>query len=186
MKKTFLETRWLRATMVMCVLGLFAGCAAAPAKFDPNIQGPQMIVDPASMGLNVSTVTGTPIVFKGKGFDPGDSVFIELLGVKKEGKVVNVPLAEAEVGPNGEFAAKVETLAKATEILRAQLGSNEKMETTIIVSRPTIEPGVYTAKAVSMNSKKTAQCKWTLTPPSFWGNFKDSIGEQQGKIIKKK
>jgi hypothetical protein len=173
---------------LFCILlvFLFAGCASAPATFDPNVTGPQMIVDPKSVGLNVATVTGTPVIFKGKGFQPGDSVFIQLLGVKKDGKDVNVPVADANVGPNGEFTAKMETLVKATELLRATLGSNEKMETTIIISQPTIEPGVYTARAVSMDSDKTAECKWTLEPPSCWGNFKDWIGKSQGKIVKKK
>jgi len=172
---------------LFCVLlvFLFAGCASVPATFDPNVKGPQMIVEPGSISLNVSTVTGTPIMFKGKGLQPGDSVFIEVLGVKKDGKDIKVPIADAEVGPGGEFTAAVSTLAKATELLRAALGSNEKMETTIIISQPTIEPGVYTAKAVSMDSDKTAECKWTVAPPSFWGNFKDWIGEKQGKIIKK-
>ncbi len=186
MRKEWSNTRCLMAGLALLIVGLLAGCATAPATFDPNIKGPQMIVEPGSVGLNVSTVTGTPMIFKGKGFEPGDSVFIELLGVKKEGKVAKVPIADAEVGPSGEFTAKVETLVKATELLRATLGSNEKMETTIIVSQPTIEPGVYTAKAVSMNSNKTAECKWTLESPSFWGDFKDWIGETQGKIIKKK
>ncbi len=176
----------LTACLILLAVVLLAGCATAPATFDPNVTGPQMIVEPANVGLNVSTVTGTPMMFKGKGFQPGDSVFIELMGVKKEGKEVKVPIADAEVGQNGEFTAKVETLVKATELLRAALGSNEKMETTIIVSQPTIEPGVYTAKAVSMDSNKTAECKWTLEPPSCWGNFKDWIGEKQGKIVKKK
>ncbi|HEJ84213.1 MAG TPA: hypothetical protein ENO25_06550, partial [Desulfobacteraceae bacterium] len=165
---------YVKGGMVFVLLGfLFAGCATAPATFDPNIKGPQMIVEPACVNLNVSTVMGTPIVFKGKGFQPGDSVFIELLGVKKGGKDVKVPIADAEVGPNGEFTAPVSTLAKATELLRATLGSNAKMETTIILSEPTIPPGVYTAKAVSMDSDKTAESKLTLNPPSGWGNFKD-------------
>jgi hypothetical protein len=163
---------------------MVAGCATAPATFDPAVKGPQMIVEPGSLGLNVASVTRTPVQFRGKGFEPGDSVFIELLGVKKDGKTAKVPIADAEVGPNGEFTATVSTLAKVTELLRAKLGSNEKMETTIIVTQPTIEPGVYTAKAVSMDSDKTAQCQWTLAPPSCWGNFKDWIGEKQGKIIK--
>jgi hypothetical protein len=172
---------------LFCVLlvFLFAGCASAPAKFDPNIKGPQMVVEPGTVYLAVATVTGTPVMFKGKGFEPGDSVFIELLGVQKEGKEVKVPIADANVEPNGEFAAKVSTLVKVTELLRAKLGSNEKMETTIIVSQPTIAPGVYMARAVSMDSDKTAECKWTLEPPSCWGKFKDWIGGLQGKIIKK-
>ena len=172
---------------LFCVLliFLFAGCAAAPAKFDPNIKGPQMVVEPGCVSLAVATVTGTPMMFKGKGFQPGDSVFVELLGVKKKGKVVKVPVADADVDKNGEFTAKVSILVKVTELLRAKLGSGKKMETTIVVTQPTIAPGVYTAKAVSMDSDITAECKWTMAPPSCWGNIKDWIGKQQGKIIKK-
>ena len=164
---------------------LLMGCATAPAKFDPNIKGPQMVVEPGAVNLAVATVTRTPMMFKGKGFEPGDSVFIELLGVKKKGKVVKVPVADADVDKNGNFTAKVSTLVKVTELLRAKLGSGKKMETTIIVTQPTIPPGVYTAKAVSMDSDITAECKWTLEPPSCWGKIKDWIGKQQGKIVKK-
>ena len=186
------KIKWLKNSGYLkgglfCVLliFLFAGCAAAPAKFDPSIKGPQMVVCPATVSLAVATVTGTPMMFKGKGFQPGDSVFIELLGVKKKGKTQKVPVADADVNKNGEFTAKVSTLVKVTELLRAKLGSNKKMETTIIVAQPAIAPGVYTAKAVSMDSDITAECKWTMAPPSCWGNIKDWIGEKQGKIIKK-
>jgi hypothetical protein len=186
------KTRWISNNGflkggLLCILLMFlcAGCASTPGKFDPNIKGPQMFAEPMTVCLAVSTVTGTPMVFKGKGFQPGDSVFVELLGVQKAGKEVKVPIADADVAANGEFVAKVSTLVKVTELLRAKLGSNKEMETTIIVTQPTIPPGVYVAQAVSMDSDITAKCKWNLEPPSCWGKFKDWMGGLMGKIIKK-
>ena len=164
---------------------LFASCATAPGKFDPNIKGPQMVVKPEAITLGVVTVAKTPIIFNGKGFVPDDSVFIELLGVDKKGRKVNVPIADANVDKNGCFTAKVSTLVKATELLRAKLGSNKKMETTIIITQPTIPPGVYTAKAVSMESDASADCKLTLMAPYSWDKFKDWVGVRKGKIVKK-
>ena len=161
------------------------GCATAPGGLDPNIKGPQVVVQPEAVTLGVASVTRTPIVFMGKGFQPDDSVFIELLGVEKKGEKVNVPIADAEVDANGCFTAKVSTLVKVTELLRAKLGSNKKMETTIIITQPTIPPGVYTAKAVSMESDAKADCKLNLMAPYSWDKFKDRIGVRKGKIVKK-
>ena len=164
---------------------LFMGCATAPGKLDPDIKGPQVVVQPESVTLGVASVTRTPIVFMGRGFQPDDSVLIELLGVDKKGEKVNVPIADANVDSNGCFIAKVSTLVKVTELLRAKLGSNKKMETTIIVTQPTIPPGVYTAEAVSMESDAKADCNLTLMAPYSWDKFKDWVGVKKGKIVKK-
>lgn len=164
---------------------LFAGCATPPGGLDPRIKGPQVAVQPESLTLGVVSVTRTPIVFTGKGFEPGDSVFIELLGVEKKGRKVKVPIADADVDKNGCFKAKVSTLVKVTELLRAKLGSNKKLETTIIITGPTIPPGTYTAQAVSMESDAKAGCKLTLMAPYSWDKFKDWVGVRKGKIVKK-
>ena len=164
---------------------LLMGCATAPGGLDPNIKGPQVVVQPGAVTLGVVSVASTPIVFKGKGFQPDDSVFIELLGVQKKGKKIKVPIADADVDSNGCFTAKVSTLVKVTELLRAKLGNNKKMETTIIITQPTIPPGVYTAKAVSMESDAKADCKLTLMAPYSWDKFKDWVGARKGKIMKK-
>lgn len=71
---------------------MFAGCAAPPKQFDAGIKGPQMIVEPGVVSVGVVSMLRTPLVFKGKGFDPEDSVFITLLNVKKGDKVVMSPL----------------------------------------------------------------------------------------------
>ncbi len=164
---------------------LLMGCATAPGGLDPNIKGPQVVVQPGAVTLGVVSVTRTPIVFMGKGFQPDDSVFIELLGVDKKGEKVKVPIADADVDSKGCFTAKVSTLVKVTELLRAKLGSNKKMETTIIITQPTIPPGVYTAEAVSMESDAKADCKLNLMAPYSWDKFKDWVGMKKGKIVKK-
>ena len=172
-KERWLSDKGFLKGGLICILlvFLFMGCATAPGKLDPNIKGPQVVVQPEAVTLGVASVTGTPIVFMGKGFQPDDSVFIELLGVEKKGEKVNVPIADADVDANGCFTAKVSTLVKVTELLRAKLGSNKKM--------------VYTAKAVSMESDAKADCKLTLRAPYSWDKFKDWVGVKKGKIVKK-
>lgn len=164
---------------------VFLGCTSSPKGFDPAVKAPQMIVEPCTISLGVATLAKTPIVFKGKGFQPGDSVFIQLLDVyNRKDKAQDIPVAEGDVDSDGNFTAKVGTLAKVSEILRAQIGSNEKMETVIIVSQPPIPEGVYTAKAISMESDKTAECKLTVKGPSMIDSIKDWLGGLMGKIKK--
>ncbi|RLF60383.1 MAG: hypothetical protein DRN37_02820 [Thermoplasmata archaeon] len=162
---------------------LVAGCATAPKEFDPTIKGPQMIVEPDTVSTGVVSLLRTPLLFRGKGFDPGDSVFVTLVNVNKGGKTVHIPIADGEVDKNGHFTAKVGTLVKVAELLNAKLGSNKKLESIVIVSRPPIPPGTYTARAVSMESDKIAVCKVTFVPPGLLDRFKDWVGKKKGKIV---
>ena len=164
---------------------MFIGCASSPKDFDPNTTGPQMIVEPDTIRLGVARMKGAKIVFKGKGFQPEDSVFVKLLNVDKNGEKVDVPIAEGNVDKFGYFTAEVGTLVKFTELLRAKLGSNQKMETIVIITRPPIPVGTYTAKAVSMESEKQAQCELIIKGPSLLDRLKDWIGGLLGKIQKK-
>ena len=164
---------------------MFIGCASSPKEFDPNSAGPQLIVEPDTIRLGVAKLTKTKIVFRGKGFQPEDSVFIKLLGVKKGDTVVDIPLADGNVDQKGFFSAKVETLVKVSELLRAKLGSNKKMENIIIITQPPVAEGVYTARAVSMESDKKAECKLVVKGPSILDRIKDWIGCLLGKIVKK-
>jgi hypothetical protein len=164
---------------------MFIGCASTPKEFDPNISGPQITLEPDTIRLGVARMKDTKIVFKGKGFQPEDSVFIKLLDVDKNGKKVDVPIADANVDKFGYFTAEVGTLVKITELLRAKLGSNEKMETIVIITQPPIPEGTYTAKAISMESERTAQCKLVFKGPSLLDRIKDWIGGLLGKIQKK-
>ncbi len=170
--------------LISAIVFLF-GCAKGPREFDPNIKGAQLIADPECITLGVANVLKTPIVFKGKGFKPGDSVFISLLGVDKAGQKTDVPLADATVEKDGSFTAKIATLSKVTELLRADMGSNAKNENIVIVSRPPIPAGTYTARAVSMESDIKADTTFTIKQPSAGDSFKDWIGGLTGKIVKK-
>ena len=177
---------WFKGGLIFVLVTLFLwGCATAPKEFNPNIRGPQMIVEPETIRLGIATLKDTPIIFKGKGFLPEDSVFVELMGVKKNDKMVNVPIADGDVDKEGYFVAKVGTLAKISELLRAKLGSNKKMENIIIITQPPIPEGTYTARATSMESDKTAECKLVIKGPSFIDCFKDWVGGLMGKIVKK-
>ena len=167
-------------------LFMVIGCGTSPKAFDPSVSGPQLIVEPDTIRTGVAKVMGTEIVFKGKGFQPEDSVFIELLGVKKEGKDVNVPVADANVDKDGYFTAKVGTLVKVSEILRAQLGYNEKDERIIIVTQPPIPSGTYLVRAVSMEADIKAETRLVVEDPSVVDKIKDWIGGLTGKIQKKK
>ena len=175
----------LAAGLVSCFLILLiVGCATAQKEFDPNIKGSQMIAEPDEIRLGIARVMGMEIVFKGKGFQPGDSVFVSLLGVKRGEEVIDIPIADGEVDRDGYFNAKVGKLTKISELLRVELGENEEMETIIIVTQSPIAEGVYTARAVSMESDKKAECQLILKGPSILDRFKDWMGGVLGKIVK--
>ncbi len=184
-KKWLFPKLFLGFLVSVVLVFMISGCAVAPKGFDPKIKGPQMIVEPGEISLGVAKLTRTPIVFKGKGFQPEDSVFITLIGVNKNGKTVHVPIADGEVDKKGSFVAKVSTLVKVSEFLNARIGSNKKMENIIVVSKPPISPRTYTARAVSMESDKIAVCKLVVKAPSGGDKFKDWLGVRLGKIVKK-
>ena len=174
--------------IAICVLAFVnVGCATSAKEFDPNISGPQMVVEPETIRLGIAKLTkGTQIIFKGKGFQPGDSVFVSLIDVKKGNQVVDVPVADGDVDKNGYFMATVGTLAKVNELLRADIGSNEKMENVIVITQDPIPEGVYTARAVSMESDKKAECQLRIKGPSVWNSVIDWLGSVTGKIRKEK
>jgi len=154
-------------------------------EFDSNISGPQMIVEPDTIRLGIARLKDTNIVFRGKVFQPEDSVFIILTGVKKDDKIMDIPIADGDVDKNGNFTASVSILVKVNQLLRAKIGSNENMETVIIISQPPIPEGVYTVKAISMESDIKAECKLLVKGPSVLDSIKDWIGGLLGKIVRK-
>lgn len=161
---------------------VFSGCAASKQTFAPDVSGPQLIVNPGVIRTGAARLKDTPIIFKGRGFRPDDSVFIAILDVDRNGRKVNVPIAESDVNENGEFTAEVEMLVKVTELLMADLGMNEDMQTVIIVSQPPIEEGVYTVRAESMEHDQIASCRLEIRDPTILDRFKDWLGVRFGKI----
>lgn len=158
------------------------GCAKTPRTLDPSVPGQQVIVNPDSIRLGVAKLTSTNIVFEGAGFKAGDSVFISLIGPSQ----VKAIVAEARIQPDGTFKAPVSTLSKVMEILRADVGFNEKFQNVVIITQPPIPVGVYTIKVTSMLSDLKAESKMTVSGPSIIDRLKDWIGSLTGKIHYKK
>jgi hypothetical protein len=154
------------------------GYAGPSRTLDRSVSGPQIIVNPESIRLGVAKLMGTNIVFEGSGFKPKDSIFITLIGPNK----VEAIVAEAPIKPDGTFKAEVSKLTKAMEILRADIGFNEKFKEIIIITQLPIPVGVYTVKVTSMLSDLTAQTKLTVKGPSIIDSLKDWIGGLTGKI----
>jgi hypothetical protein len=179
--------RFLTISSLLVLSGIFSisGCSEPVTSLDRGVKGPQTIVNPGTIRLGVATLRATKFIFSGSGFEPGDSVFINLLNVPVNGKKVDIPIASADIEEDGTFNAKVGTLTKISEFLRAKIGSNEKMENIIIITRPPIPAGTYTARAISMLSDTTAECTLHVKGPSLIDRIKDWIGGLLGKIVKK-
>lgn len=161
------------------------GCVSAQKTFDPDLSGPQLIVQPDTIRMGVVSLLSARIVFKGKGFEPGDSVFISLIDVPEENGKTDIPIAESDIDEQGKFTAEVERIVKVTEFLQATIDMNENMETVVKITRDPIPPREYTVRAFSMeHDKKKAECALTVKKPSLIDRFKDWIGGIKGKIVK--
>ena len=172
----------------LCALSgafIILGCAGSTKTLDMSVKGPQMIVNPQTVRVGIAKIIDTNIVFSGAGFEPGDSVFIELLGVPVEGEKRNLAVADGNVGKNGIFHAPVGKLTKISDFLRASLGTNKKGENAPVITRPPMPPGVYTARATSMLADIKAECTLEVKGPSLFDRIKDWLGVKMGKIIKK-
>jgi len=164
---------------------MILGCAGAAKTLDMNVKGPQMIVNPQTVRMGIARIIDTNIVFSGAGFEPGDSVFIELLEVPMNGEKGNIAVSEGNVGKDGTFHAPVEKLTKIYDLLRASLGTNKKGENAPVITGPPIPPGIYTARATSMLADIQAECTLEVKGPSLFNRIKDWLGVKMGKIIKK-
>ena len=185
MKKDVRGSVRIGALLVVSVFLLISGYAEQAKALNPGVKGPQLIVNPESIRLGVAKVMKTDIVFSGSGFEPGDSVFIKLLGVPVSGEKKDLAIASADVEKDGTFTAPVGLLTKASDFLRAEIGVNKKGKPAPVISQPPMPPGTYTAQAVSMLSDKKAQCALEVKKPSLLDRLKDWIGVMLGKIVKK-
>jgi len=171
--------------LVLSGILLISGCSEPAKTLDKGVKGPQIIVNPGTVRLGVAKLRATKFVFSGSGFEPGDSVFINLLNVPVNGKKADIAIASADVEEDGTFHAEVGTLTKVSDFLRAKIGSNEKMENIIIITGPPLPAGTYTTRAISMLSDRKAECALDVTGPSLIDRIKDWIGVMLGKIVKK-
>lgn len=185
-KKRFSKLLFLTGLFVLSAGFILSGCATAPKALNPAITGPQVIVNPESISLGVAALTGTKIVFEGSGFKPEDSVFITLFGPKETEAVV----ADGKVGSDGKFKATVGTLAKVTGILKGNVSgkyaADGQYDQFIIITQPPIPAGIYTARATSMLSDRSAETILIIEEPSVGDSLKDWLGKLTGKIQDKR
>ena len=161
----------------------FTGCAPPlkkPAGLYPAYPGPQIAVEPRTIRLGISTLLKTEIVIGGKGFVPGDSVFLNLVGTG-ENSDIKVPIDVADAGIDGQFKVKVKREIKALELLRVNL--DPETNKPIIVKDP-IPKGVYIIKAETVESGRKAECILIAEAPSKMDRIKDKIGILLRKIKK--
>ena len=168
-----------------CGVFLISGCSQPAKALDKSVTAPQLIVNPGTVRVGVAKIMDTNIVFSGSGFEPGDSVFIELLDVPKNGQKLDIAIADAEVDKDGIFHASVSKLTKISDFLRASLGTNKKGENAPVITGPPMPPGTYTARAKSMLADIKAECTLEVKGPSLFDRIKDWLGVKLGKIIKK-
>jgi len=171
----------------VAVLVFAYGCSTPPKVLDRSLSGPQLVMNPAVIPLGVAKLMDTNIVFEGSGFKPGDTVFVSLIGQKD----VNVSLVLTKVDANGGFRAEVgqsslAKLAKITGILRANIVTNEAFEQVVVLTRPTIPAGAYTARATGLFSSLTAETPVTVAEPTFFNRIMDGIADTLGKIEDKR
>lgn len=173
----------------MCCLGVslffLLACSVQPEmkQFSPGVSGPQLLVEPDTVSLGVAELLATKIVFRGKGFMPGDSVCIKILGTDQDGRPLELPIASAIVDKQGYFVARVQKLAKITEIIRADISLNSEMQPKVVLTKPPVPAKTYNVLAESLEAGLTAKGKITFKDPSFGERLVDKIGEAQGKIV---
>lgn len=172
---------------VVAFLIFTLGCSTPPKALDRSFSGPQLVMNPQVIPLGVAKLMDTNIVFEGSGFKPGDTVFVSLIGQKD----VNTSLVLTKVQANGTFRAEVgqssqAKLAKITGILRANIVTNEKFDSVVVLTRPTIPAGAYTAKATSLFSPLTAEIPVTVAAPTLFNRVMDGIAGMLGKIEDKR
>jgi hypothetical protein len=185
MKRDFKRIFTVISLIALSAAFAIAGCAGSAKTLDMSVKGPQMIVNPQTVRTGIAKIMDTDIVFSGAGFEPGDSVFIELLDVPMNGEKSNIAIADANVGKDGTFHAPVGKLTKISDFLRAALGTNKKGENAPVITGPPMPPGIYTAQATSMLADTNAECTLEVKGPSLFDRIKDWLGVKMGKIIKK-
>ncbi|HET57876.1 MAG TPA: hypothetical protein ENN35_05480 [Deltaproteobacteria bacterium] len=178
----------LVATGIVALAGslFLSGCSTTPMQLNPDITDPQLIVNPASIRLGVANVAGTAIVFEGSGFKPEDSVFISLIGPGD----TDAALANGTVEADGTFRAVASPLAKVTGILRANISGSYDEDGSynqfVVLTKPLVPPGVYTARATAMLSGQSAETDFIIKEAAGAQQLKDWLGIKLGKIVDKR
>lgn len=173
-----------RSTFALSLLFfVIIGCALKPKQFDNNINGAQLIVEPAILHLGVAWISSNEIMFKGIGFIPGENFCVDLTGSEDINRNISVPICCGVVDENGKFNKNAEKLVKADYLLNAEITTGEKGY-LIIINRPPIPEGAYLATAKGFKSNIEAKHSITVVGPTFKDQFMDWMAQIIGKVKK--
>lgn len=162
---------------------MVAGCTSEPKQFDDSIKGPQVIVEPSTFHLGIVRILTKDILFKGKGFSPGEGYCVDLTGLEDSNRDIDVPICCGTVDEDGNFNDKAQTLVKADYLLNADVTTGKKGY-LIIINKPPIPQGNYLATAKGFESKKSAQTHVTIKGPTLKDYLIDLVGQLLGKVKK--
>jgi hypothetical protein len=168
--------------LVFLVILLVSACASAPKTFDEAGSDPQILMVPETLRLGIARVLGTDMVCRGRGFAPGERVFVQMTGIEDANREEEIGLCSADADDQGCFTATVESSNKIFSILHASLLPRKKGLAVRSVDPP-IPTGVYLVTAEGLSSKNKAESRMRLTGPSIGDRIKDWLGGKLGKIV---
>jgi len=161
----------------------FWGCATKEIRNDTVSPSPPVLsVNTPSLSLGVAKLLKTDIVFTGSGFPAGDSIFVTIVGADNK----EIAIANGKVQADGTFEIAASSLDKITGILNASVSGNYakdgSYEQFVVLTKPAIPAGEYTARATGMLFDKRADAKIKFNKPSYADRLKDWLGIKLGKI----
>ncbi len=166
--------------IVMLTGPIFFHACSSENKLDENKKGPQVVINPDTIRLGVAALAKTDFTFRGSGFNPGDSVLIEMLDVPYGKEKKDIAIANGQVDENGNFKADIGLVTKISEFMRAKL---DAIKGVIIINRSPMPEGKYRTRVSSLMSDTLVYLEITVEGPSFLDNIKDWLGTMMGKIV---
>jgi len=170
--------------LLVVILVMICGCAPKKKEIEgiyTNYPGPQIAVEPYIVRLGIATMLKTPIEIGGLGFDPGDSVVVNIIGGAGNEKI-SIPVNSWLVSDTGGFKIIISKEIKMLELLRLDLDPADQKP---IIVRDTIPPGAYVIKAEGVKSGKKAECVIQFEAPNKMDRIKDWIQVKLRKIKKR-
>ncbi len=173
--------------LITCAILILAGIIFTPSCppkqiLDCTIEGPQAVVNPGTVRLSFAALVKSKITFNGCGFNPGDSILIEMLAVPVNGKKTDLAIANAQIEEDGTFEADIGPVTKISEFMRAKI---DAINNIIIIQGEPMPEGTYDIRVSSLMSDTIAKCTLSVEGPALIDRIKDLLGRLLGKIVEK-
>ncbi len=153
---------WMLPGIVLAIAVMLIGHAAAPAWAEDAT----LTVIPGKTAVTPGLIK-KPVQFKGAGFDPGETVVVEMVlpkgvTVKTVPEGENIGLAFATADDKGAVDAKMAPTATLNWFFQTEWTKN--MKPNLKEAKP-LPPGSYEIVATGMQSDKTAKATLELIKP---------------------